>query len=118
MTPGFRLCRDLKLENILMAADGTVKLSDFGLGSLQEAGGDGLLRTVCGTPNYAAPEVLLQQPYDGSAADLWSLGAVANVCRLCLLQTSSQTLRSLRGWVVLVRLHTLRCGCLADCSAA
>ncbi len=69
--------RDLKLENILMAADGTVKLSDFGLGSLAEAGTgpDGLLRTVCGTPNYAAPEVLLEQPYDGAAADLWSLGA-------------------------------------------
>ena len=59
-----------------MAADGTVKLSDFGLGSLAEAGSgaDGMLRTVCGTPNYAAPEVLLQQPYDGAAADLWSLG--------------------------------------------
>ena len=71
----FRRRRDLKLENILMAADGTVKLSDFGLGSLQESGGDGMLRTVCGTPNYAAPEVLLQQPYDGSTADLWSLGA-------------------------------------------
>ena len=67
-----------------MAADGTVKLSDFGLGSLQKAGDDGLLRTVCGTPNYAAPEVLLQQPYDGSAADMWSLGArLGEICWGC-----------------------------------
>ena len=58
-----------------MAADGTVKLSDFGLGALAEArAADGMLRTVCGTPNYAAPEVLASQPYDGAAADLWSLG--------------------------------------------
>ena len=58
-----------------MTADGAVKLSDFGLGALAEAGAaDGMLRTVCGTPNYAAPEVLASQPYDGAAADLWSLG--------------------------------------------
>jgi len=73
-----------------MAADGTVKLSDFGLGSLAEAGTgpDGLLRTVCGTPNYAAPEVLLEQPYDGAAADLWSLG-VCNSNRPCCAQWSA-----------------------------
>ena len=58
-----------------MPADGTVKLSDFGLGALAEArAADGMLRTVCGTPNYAAPEVLASQPYRGGSADLWSLG--------------------------------------------
>jgi len=58
-----------------MASDGTVKLSDFGLGALAEArAADGMLRTVCGTPNYAAPEVLASEPYRGGSADLWSLG--------------------------------------------
>lgn len=69
-------CRDVKPENVLLAADGTVKLSDFGFGSLPESArhGDGLLRTSCGTPNYIAPEVLSQRAYDGAAADVWSLG--------------------------------------------
>ncbi len=69
-------CRDLKLENILLTAGGDVKLSDFGLGAVREAAAQHrLLHTVCGTPNYAAPEVLQRAPYQGAPADLWSLGA-------------------------------------------
>lgn len=56
-------------------ADGTVKLSDFGLGVLPNPGGsEDLLRTTCGTPNYVAPEVLAKKGYRGGPADVWSLG--------------------------------------------
>ncbi|CAI5952664.1 unnamed protein product [Closterium sp. NIES-65] len=47
--------RDLKPENILLDASWTVKIADFGLGNLMTEGH--FLRTSCGSPNYAAPEV-------------------------------------------------------------
>ncbi|OAY67726.1 CBL-interacting serine/threonine-protein kinase 4, partial [Ananas comosus] len=46
--------RDVKPQNLLLARDGTLKLSDFGLAALAEQRGrDGRLRTACGTPAYA-----------------------------------------------------------------
>ena len=48
--------RDLKPENILLAADNTIRIADFGLSNLMR---DGMfLKTSCGSPNYAAPEVI------------------------------------------------------------
>ncbi len=66
--------RDLKLSNILLSGDGRrAKISDFGLAA--DISGGTMRRTLCGTPNYMAPEVALRQPY-GSAVDLWSIGCL------------------------------------------
>jgi len=66
--------RDLKLENILLDQQGHVCLTDFGLAKELE-NISATTKTVCGTPTYLAPEILLSQPY-GNGIDWWSLGVV------------------------------------------
>ncbi|KAM7324907.1 hypothetical protein ACRRTK_015163 [Alexandromys fortis] len=66
--------RDIKLENILIDGDGNVKLCDFGL-AIHFAKGQ-MLKKVCGSLHYMAPEMLARKPYDGLAVDMWSLGVV------------------------------------------
>jgi serine/threonine-protein kinase HSL1 (negative regulator of Swe1 kinase) len=67
--------RDLKPENILLEQKTmTVKLVDFGMAALQPTGN--YLTTPCGSPHYAAPELLSSKSYDGGQADVWSCGVV------------------------------------------
>ena len=64
--------RDIKLENILIDETFTAKLCDFGI-SRENPDGH-LLETFCGSPLYIPPEVIMGTPYDGTKADIWSLG--------------------------------------------
>ncbi|EZG79926.1 protein serine/threonine kinase catalytic domain protein [Gregarina niphandrodes] len=66
--------RDLKPENILLDGEGHVKLTDFGLSKSGVADNYGT-RSLCGTPEYLAPEILSQQGH-GKAVDWWSLGSL------------------------------------------
>ncbi|KAF3120446.1 hypothetical protein TWF703_002604 [Orbilia oligospora] len=66
--------RDLKHENLMMDQHGNVKIGDFGMAALQPAGK--MFTSACGSPNYAAPEVVQGLPYNGSAADIWSSGVI------------------------------------------
>ena len=77
------LHRDLKPENILLSSDGHVCLTDFGLakdfsgeGGFQNEDDESRARTVCGTQEYMAPEMVARKGY-GRAADYWSLGCIA-----------------------------------------
>ncbi|EJC98651.1 Pkinase-domain-containing protein [Fomitiporia mediterranea MF3/22] len=69
--------RDLKPENILLDDDLNVKIADFGL-SNEIKDGD-FLKTSCGSPNYAAPEVIRGALYTGPEVDVWSSGVILYV---------------------------------------
>ncbi|KAJ8561691.1 hypothetical protein ON010_g7992 [Phytophthora cinnamomi] len=100
--------RDLKPENLLLQSNRNhnhrqqqqtappstllVKIVDFGLSNIHDGGR--LLRTACGSPCYAAPEMIQGRMYHGPIADMWSLGVVlfAMVCGFLPFEDSNTNL--------------------------
>ncbi|KAL2749886.1 maternal embryonic leucine zipper kinase-like isoform X1 [Vespula maculifrons] len=68
--------RDLKPENVLLDKDENLKLIDFGLCAKPKSGMQSHLYTSCGSPTYAAPELILGKKYLGSEVDIWSMGVI------------------------------------------
>ena len=66
--------RDLKPENLLLDEQKNIKIVDFGLSNIYP--NNELLTTACGSPCYAAPEMINGHPYIGLRVDIWSSGIV------------------------------------------
>ena len=65
--------RDIKPQNILVDKNNVCKIADFGFARYKEE--DKLLKTMCGSPLYMAPEIIKKQHYTESA-DIWSAGVL------------------------------------------
>jgi 5'-AMP-activated protein kinase, catalytic alpha subunit len=72
--------RDLKPENLLLTESNNIKIVDFGLSNTYKI--DETLKTACGSPCYAAPEMIAGKRYNGLQVDIWSAGVIlfAMVC--------------------------------------
>jgi len=68
--------RDLKLENLLLDSIHNIVITDFGFATESHSDQNKLLTTSCGSPCYAAPELVLNDGYVGEAADIWSCGVI------------------------------------------
>jgi LIM domain kinase 1 len=78
--------RDLKSKNLLIGIDGHIRLCDFGFARLSEFANTRAM-TICGTPGFVAPEIMLGLEYDFSC-DIFSFGNV--VAELITLQRPSR----------------------------
>jgi polo-like kinase 1 len=67
--------RDLKLGNLFLSGKMELKIGDFGLATKLEFDGE-RKRTICGTPNYIAPEILEAKQGHSYEVDVWSLGVI------------------------------------------
>ena len=66
--------RDIKPDNILLNLNNEIKLCDFGVSKEIKKGI--LIKDICGTPAFIAPEILMKKPYDPYMTDVWSCGIV------------------------------------------
>ena len=83
--------RDLKPENLLLTEDKTLKIIDFGLS--HEFNEDEFLKTKCGSPSYAAPEIIAKPNYNGFKIDIWCCGIIlyAMLCGYLPFEGDSDT---------------------------
>lgn len=68
----------MKPENLLLDHNKNIKIVDFGLSNTFKE--HELLKTACGSPCYAAPEMIEGKKYNGVMVDVWSIGVILYAC--------------------------------------
>ena len=91
--------RDIKLDNILLDADGKVKIGDFGV-SKQVKSETEKMTEQCGTPAYIAPEILKDRGYEGFKVDIWSAGVCLYAMLLGTVPFKANSMRELHGMII------------------
>jgi len=85
--------RDLKPENLLLDSENRIKIADFGLSNRLR---DGMfLKTSCGSPNYASPQVISGDLYAGPEVDVWSAGVILYALLCGSLPFDDENIRAL-----------------------
>ncbi|XP_017777583.1 PREDICTED: maternal embryonic leucine zipper kinase-like [Nicrophorus vespilloides] len=87
--------RDLKPENVLLDYAQNLKLIDFGLCARPDGGMTSPLFTSCGSPTYAAPELVLGKQYLGPEVDVWAMGVLLYALLAGFLPFDDQNIDSL-----------------------
>lgn len=73
--------RDLKPDNLLYyhpGNDSKLLITDFGFASTRKSNGHPYMHTICGTPQYIAPEIVMRRPYT-SSVDIWAVGVITYI---------------------------------------
>ncbi|KAL0206953.1 hypothetical protein P9112_012664 [Eukaryota sp. TZLM1-RC] len=69
--------RDLNLENVLVDSERNIRIINFGLSnSINTINGNEMLKTACGSPCYASPEMIAGSRHHGKSIDIWSCGII------------------------------------------
>ena len=92
------LHRDIKLDNILMDDEGSIKMCDFGVSRLITKGQ--MIQEQCGTPAYLAPEIIADQGYEGFYVDIWSLGILMYAMLQGTVPFKAQNLQELHAQIM------------------
>ena len=68
--------RDLKPSNVLISPEDNIKVIDFSFSVDLNRCRNKLIKSNCGSPNYMAPEIVLEKISDPKCCDVWALGAI------------------------------------------